>query len=290
MPRYLIIPWLFLCFVGCDQRSDDSAESQEVARAGSSHRRGMPATDQPMQASSKSLRALLDEAETYEDIEREKALAAMAWEAIETDPETAHRAFASLSPASQEKRRLIQHYAMRLAEEDVDQAIAWAISLTNEKETSSALTHIAVALAEADPQRSASLLVEHGQPGHELDIAVVQVVQRWSARSTTDAAEWVSRFPSGDARQASVKVIVERWLPQDATAAFAWMVSMNDAGLRQETARAMEGVILQQPEETRSAWLREASESLQQELEQQREFALKDVAGHMPILISPKLK
>ena len=139
-----------------------------------------------------------------------------------------------------------------------------------------------MALAEADPQRAASLLAEHGQPGHELNVAVVQVVQRWSTRSTAEAAEWVSRFASGDARQAGVKVIAERWLPADAAAAFAWLSRMKDAELRQDTARAMEGVILQQPEETRAAWLQHANETIQNELEQQRENALKDVGDNVP--------
>jgi hypothetical protein len=282
MPRLLIIPSLCLWLVACDKQSEALAETREVTSTSSSSRRGLTATNERMDPSAKSPQDLLAEAETLEPSEREKFLAAIAWDSIETDPQTAHRAFAKLSPASPEKMRLIQHYAMRLAEEDPEQAIEWALSLTNQTETTAALTHIAVALAEADPQRAASLLAEHGQPGHELNVAVVQVVQRWSARSTTEAADWVSRFSSGDARQAGVKVIAERWLPVDAPAAFAWLSGMKDAELRQETARAMEGVILQQPEETRAAWLQHANEIILKELEHQRENALKDVGDNVP--------
>lgn len=282
MPRYLIIPSLCLWLVGCDRQSGSRAETQEVTSTSSSSRRGPTAAGERMEPSTKAPQDLLAEAETLEPAEREKALAAIAWDTIETAPETAHRAFAKLSPASPEKMRLIRHYAMRLAEEDPEQAIGWALSLTNETETSAALTHIAVALAEADPQRAASLLAEHGQPGHELNVAVVQVVQRWSVRSTAEAADWVSRFSSGDARQAGVKVIAERWLPADAPAAFAWLGSMKDASLRQETARAMEGVILQQPESIRAAWRQHANETILKELEQQRENALKDVGDNVP--------
>lgn len=89
-------------------------------------------------------------------------------------------------------------------------------------------------------------------------------------------------FPPNPTREAGVKIIAERWLPADASAAFAWLGGMKNANLRQETARAMEGVILQQSEETRAAWLQHANEAIQKELEQQRENAMNDVGNNVP--------
>jgi hypothetical protein len=43
----------------------------------------------------------------------------------------------------------------------------------------------------------------------------------------------------------------------------------------------MEGVILQQPADTRAAWLQHADAQLQAELEQQREAALKEVRDNI---------
>jgi hypothetical protein len=282
MPRFLIIPSLCLWLVGCDKQSETLAETQEVTTNSSSSRRGLTATDERMDPSAKSPQDLLAEAETLEPTEREKALAAIAWNTIETDSKIAHEAFGKMSPGSLEKIRLIQHYAMRLAEQNIDEAIAWAEALENETEKSAALSHIAIALAETDPQRAAHWLTEADIPGRDFEVAVVQVIQRWAAKSPAEAAAWVSQFPQNPARDAGVKFISERWLPSDAPAAFAWLSSMKNAELRQETARAMEGIILQQSEETRAAWLQHANEAIQKELEQQRENALKDVGNNVP--------
>jgi len=52
--------------------------------------------------------------------------------------------------------------------------------------------------------------------------------------------------------------------------------------MRKETARAMQGVILQQPEEIRSAWLQHADARIRAELEQQRAQAILDVGDNIP--------
>jgi hypothetical protein len=178
MPRFLIIPTLCLSLVACDKQSESLAETKEVTSTSSSSRRGLTAIDGRMDRSTKSTQHPLAETETLGAAEREQALAAIAWNSMETDPENAYRAFAKLSPATPEKMRLIRHYAMRLAEENPEKAIVWALSLENETEISAALTHSAVALAQSHPQRAAELLAEHGQPGHDLNVAVVQVIQR----------------------------------------------------------------------------------------------------------------
>jgi len=230
-----------------------------------------------------ALRTILDAAiKTEPSAAREKALADVAWNALELDPELAVEAFHALPEGSTEKIRLIQHYSMRLAEQNLEESLDWAASLGNEQEIAAAHGHIALAVAETDPRRAADMLSESGKAGRELDVLAVQVVQRWAAQSPSDAAAWTGMFPPGPARDAGNKIIAEQWLPRDARAAFDWLDSMQDEGLRNETARAMEGVILQQPKDIRDEWLKHADAGIRNELEQQRENAIKEVGDNIP--------
>jgi hypothetical protein len=282
--RSLASLWLGLSLASCDKphsadiHKDAAAPEARVARDGHQPR-------ERKQDAPEALRTLLETAIRIKSPEaREKALADIAWNAIEIDPGLAQEAFQRLPTDSLEKTRLIQYYAMRLAEEDTDAALEWADGLGTEREIAAAKGQIALAIAETDPHRAASLLSESGIAGREFDVAVVQVIQRWAAKSASDSAAWVSSFPPGEAREAGIRVIAEQWLPHDASAAFAWLVTLKDTGFRNESARAMEGVILQQPADIRDSWLQHADAGIQSELEQQREQAIKDVGDNIPPL------
>ena len=214
--------------------------------------------------------------------EREMALAEVAWNAIETDPEIAHEAFRHLPADSPERIRLIRHYAMSLAEDDPEAALEWAGARATATESAAAKGQVALAIAEKDPARAATLVAESGLAGRELDVLVVEVVQRWAATSPPEAAAWVAKFQPGPAREAGSKAVAERWLPQDASAAFAWLRNEKDSGHRGEIARAVQGVILQQPKEVRDVWLEKAGPGIRGELEQQREAVMKEVGDNIP--------
>ncbi len=188
---------------------------------------------------------------------REKALAEVVWNAMEIHPETAQEAYLQLSANSPEKLRLMRHYAMRAAAENPDETIEWASGLDTESEISAATSHIALELASKDPVRAANLLSDYGIEGRDFDVAVVQVVQRWSANSPPDAVAWVQNFAAGDVRQASLQAVFERWLVQDSSAAIGWVESTHDATLRDEAVSAISAVLIQQPESTRNRWIEE---------------------------------
>jgi hypothetical protein len=280
MLRLLYVSFFGLSLASCDKPDTSDARHGKETRSASvspTHhtiREEIPDTQKNLQKRSTN-------AVRLDPAEREKELAAITWDAIETNQELAHQAFEKLTPDSPEKIRLIQHYAMLLASQNIDEAIEWARTLESEKEIAAALSQIAVSLAETDPLRAANLLVDSEIPGRDFEVAIVQVIQRWAAQSTTDAADWVVLFPPGAAREAGIKVISELWLPKDAPTAFAWLDKMKDTELRKETARAMEGIILQQPQETRDAWLLHANPQILIELDQQREQALKDVGNNI---------
>jgi hypothetical protein len=270
-----------LLLVSCDKPGSSDVRKDAaapVARGGHAPREQAPGT--PVE-----LRTILEAAVKIESpAAREKALADVAWNALETEPKLACEAFQQLPTGSAEKLRLIQHYAMRLAEQNPDEALAWAATVGSEQEIAAANGQIALVLAETDPRRAANLLSESGLVSRDFDVAVVQVVQRWAARSPPDAAAWVTLFPPGAAREAGIQIIAGQWLPRDAPASFDWLETLQDEGLRKETARAMEGVILQQPQDIRDAWLQHADARIQSELEQQRQPAIKDVGDNLPPL------
>jgi hypothetical protein len=274
-----LLPGLLL--VCCEKpASSDNRDNESSTAAQARRRKAQRELAPDVQA---TLKTLLETALAIESpAERDKALAVLAWSAMETDPELAHEAFHRLPAHSPEKIRLTQHYAMRLAERNPDEALAWADTLGTEQETAAAKSLIAVTIAETDPQRAANLLSESGIAGREFDVTLVQVIQRWAAQSPPDAGGWVSTFPPGAARAAAVRVIAEQWLPRDARAAFDWMDGMKDAELRRETARAMEGIILQQPGEIREAWLEHADATVRKDLEEQLAPAIQDVGDNIP--------
>lgn len=212
---------------------------------------------------------------------REKTIADLAWSALEIDPDLAREAFLRLSDSHPEKIRLAQHFAMRLAEQSPEEALAWADALSSEPEIAAAKGQIAIVLAEVDPQRAANLLSESGIVGHEFDIAVVQVLQRWAAKSAPDAAAWAISFPPGPARTAGISLIASQWAKADAAAAFRWMHGLQDEGVRKEAVLAMEMALLQQSEDVRDAWLQHADSETRSELESQREAAMKEIGDNV---------
>lgn len=282
MARFFLITWPCLLLVCCDKQGSSGAANLETSTRTKSSERSPAAALGIASRHAKPPRDMIAEADDLAPAERDKALAAVAWEAIETDQEIAHEAFGKMSPGSLEKIRLIQHYAMRLAAQNRDEAIAWAQAFENETEKCAALSQIAVALAETDPLGAANLISESGMAGREYDVAVVQVIQSWAAKNPADAAAWVIRFPPGPARKAGIQYIATRWLPADAPGAFSWLAALKDDGVRKEAALGLEEAILQQPQDIRDAWLQHAEPEIGNELEQLREKAIETVGDNIP--------
>jgi hypothetical protein len=264
MKRLLVLIGFGLSLVSCDKpNSSNSNESgSDKSPVGSKYEiRRKPAD------SVAELRTQLDAAQKRKSLsERQKALAEVAWNAIEIEPWIAREAFEKLFTESPERLRLIQHYAMRLAEADPVKAQEWAKTMETERETAVALGQIAIQIAEDDPHSAAKLIADSNLTANELDTVVVQVIQRWVGKSESDAASWVVLFSPGAARGAGIKVIVERWLPRDSVAAFDWLNSIQDPALRKEATAAMRNVISHQSPEIREAWLSNVRDEIRIEI------------------------
>jgi hypothetical protein len=222
--------------------------------------------------------------QSRDDIEKESA--ALAWNAVETDFEHAGEMIRQLPADHPERMRLVLHYAMSLADRDPDEAIKWAASLGSELEIAAANGQIAVAIAESDPRRAASLLSDSAIAGHECDVAIVQVLQRWAAQSPADAAAWTTTFPAGAARKSGLGIIVSEWAKADSVAALTWMHTLRDETVRKEAALAMEMALLQQSPDVRGAWLQSADAKTRADLEAQHEQAMKEIGDNVSSTIS----
>jgi hypothetical protein len=197
-------------------------------------------------------------------LERDKAIAQVAWESISSDPDLALEALQRISSESPEKLLLIQHMAMRMADENIDQALAWAATMESEREAAAARVRIAQVVADRDPARAAHLLSEFGLANREFDVAVVQVLQHWADRSAKDAAAWVVTFPADAFRKEGIHAVISQWTQSDRQAAFEWVSAQTDETLRAEAGDALVRRFLALPAETRSEWLQSADAILRE--------------------------
>ncbi len=253
-----IRPWL--CLGLCLAAACERAEKNE--RAADDNKPASQVTHAQRETSPNSghtLRAALAEAQALTDPQaRDKALAQVAWNALEQDEKIAREAFNRMAPDSPQRIALIQHFAMRMADEDPDAALAWSGTLASQSETAAAQARIALVIAPTDPARAANLLSESGLPSREFDVAIVQVLRHWAGKSPPDAAAWVAVFPEGGFRKAGVETVLSQWTTIDPQAAVSWLSNLSDEGLRTEATEALIKTLRQQNPETREVWLKSA--------------------------------
>jgi hypothetical protein len=255
---------LALAVAACDKPEPGG---RDLGKSTDAPLRARPPRPEPPDPRAAARRALENADRLDPTAGRERALAKVAWDSLELDPDLARDAIDRLAPDGAEKIRLIQHLAMRTAEGNPDEALQWAATLDSEPERAAAYGHIALVISATDPARAANLLSESGIEGRAFDVVVVQVLGRWAAQSPPDAAAWVAMFPPGKSREAGIGSVVSTWVQSDAAAAFSWMGALQDPALREESSKAMAEALLRQPEEIRQKSLETATPELRRELE-----------------------
>ena len=251
--------WLAVLLVSCDEPKKVAQVSEKnltTPRATKSVRasggESLPFRESPDPSSRPTAEMLTPE-------EQNRALSDKAWDVIDTGPDLALETFRQMTVGSEEKNRLLAHFAMRLADRDTNDAIRWANALTTDAEKSLAFGKIALVLSQNDPERAARLLSESGIPGRDFDAAVVQVVQRWATTSPADAATWVTLFSAGEARSAPLAEVVSMWIGQNATKAFAWIPTIPDPTLRREAESGAAHYILNESASSQETLLKSAT-------------------------------
>lgn len=125
--------------------------------------------------------------------ERQSAYENLAWACAGRDREVAVEALEQL-PADEARWRLAAHVASQWAAEQADDAERWADARPNPFERDAALSAVAIAVAEAQPERAATLVARKLPGGPGRDHAVVAVVQRWAQTDRAGAERWVAAF------------------------------------------------------------------------------------------------
>ncbi len=233
---------LSLLLVSCDRQEKSTHAPEDKPALPRVTQSDRPAADPPHRTREPSRSSSKNAADIASPEERNRTLAAEVWDALEIDPKLAREAFSQMTGGSEEKNRLLEHFAMRLAEQNADDAL-----------------EIALVLSEKEPERAAHLLSDSGVAGRALDVAVVQVAQRWAAQSPADAAAWVVLFDAGEARTAGLKEVLSIWMDADPRAAFAWIPGLAEAPLREEAELGAAHAICELPESDQKKLLKSAS-------------------------------
>lgn len=259
--------WLALLLTSCDEPKKVTEVAEKNLTTPRHTKSARSTSGEPLPHSEPPDSAVTPPAESLTPEERNRALAAVVWDTIDTDPDLALKTFQQLTPGSEDRNHLLGHFAMRLAAQDADGAIRWANALTTDEEKPLALGKIALVLSEKEPQRAAQLLSESGIPGRDFDAAAVQVAQRWATTSPADAAAWVALFSPGEARSAGLAEVVSVWLTQNPTEAFAWIPSLPDPLVRQEAELGAAQFIFDEPTSSQEGFLKVATAGTLSQLE-----------------------
>jgi hypothetical protein len=238
LPSACLLP-LALFLAGCDKPEPSGEGATSTVREKPARVERRESRDEEEPDPKVVLRDAFQAANSESDAAaREKALETVAWDGIDVDPELAREAFAALEPGGAAAKRLVGHFAMRLADEDPEAALAWAKDLEQSAEREEAIGRIAVVISAAEPARGATLVAEQLPPGTPRDRVVVQVVQRWSQDAPEEAADWLATFPQGAARSAGMNATIATWMAADAAGFAAWAAGKTDEDLRKEAAAA----------------------------------------------------
>ena len=207
------------------------------------------------QSSIERLHARRDSAKALpEGPERERAVAGVAWNALELDPELSKELLEELPPGSPERVRLIGHLAMRLAEESLGKAVDWAATMEGSSERQEAFARVAVVMANEDPVGASELLFKEVDEGRVRDSSTVQIIQRWSQTDPSSAAEWVKFFPEGRLRIAALRACLDPWVKSAPSTAASWINDLSDADFQADAALVVKPMVSTQPAKVREAF------------------------------------
>ena len=219
-----------LLFSACEKKNESTSQTSAPEESGPGKSTKSTKTDrhagtrsERQTAAKNELREALEAAQSETDpATREKALSQVAWDAIDIDRAIAQQAFAGLTRGSEESRKLIAHFAMRMADDDPEAALEWARNLEDAKERDEALGRVAAVIADKNPGKAATLALEEIPEGPIRAQAVIQVAQRWTQTNPAKTGEWLATLPAGLARRSSVVVLARSWSETDAAGFGAW--------------------------------------------------------------------
>ena len=126
----------------------------------------------------------------------------------------------------------VEGIAYEWAQRDADAAYEWAVSqLDDETVFGRAMTKIAQAMSEKDPQEAAMWAAEFAE-GAARTQALRYATTRWVKEDPEAAARWVESLPESFSRDKTLLNIAYRWGRLEAEAAVTWALDLLDETLR----------------------------------------------------------
>lgn len=115
------------------------------------------------------------------------------------------------------------------AAESTPDALAWAQTLSNEKDKQTALRAVVSRLAATRPEQATEFL--SSQPdSKQRDELAGALAETWARQDPTCASSWVSRLPDGRLRQEAAAGLERSWAPQDPEAAASFVLNSLSPG------------------------------------------------------------
>jgi hypothetical protein len=247
--RNYLLPCLGLILISCDKPTEKLSTSAKESLPPRITKSISSTREDDLPTSPAQLRDTLKKAEEITSTkERDQALCEAVRECLETDPQLAQESLQKLTIGCVERNQLIQEIASHQADQGVNRAIEWIETLSDDHEKSLAYDSIALIVAENEPEKAAQMLSDSGVAGHDFDVAVVQVVQRWASSSPQNAAKWVMLFDNDEVRKAGLRAIASTWSRNNPQEAMTWLADIANPAIHQEASAGMVEAIMNLPE------------------------------------------
>lgn len=172
--------------------------------------------------------------------EMESGVLAIGYELARTAPKDALWLAAAL-PSNESRNGLIDHAISQWAAHEPEAPAEWASQIPPSPLRDQVFARLATSMSETDPIAAADLALEHLAPGPQQNDAIVSIVQRWTQRAPSEAAEWVRQFPEGELQATAIENVLQLWAGQDAPAAGNWLNDLEPSPMRDTALAAYAG-------------------------------------------------
>lgn len=172
--------------------------------------------------------------------EMESSVLAIGHELARSSPKDALWLAAAL-PSNESRNGLIDHAISQWAVQEPEAPADWAAQIPASPLRDQVFARLATSMSETDPIAAADLALEHLAPGPQQNDAIVGVVQRWTQRAPSEAAEWVRQFPEGELQATAIENVLQLWAGQDPSGAGNWLNDLDPSPLRDAALSAYAG-------------------------------------------------
>ena len=263
----IAVPFLLLLVcsqVSCDRQESQVQEGQtapEVTKVKRSGRNSVLSSRSEFESQLKAARQLADPAE------RDKTIAELTRQALESRPDFAKLAMIELSPESPEFQGLLNDCLGQLLLSDPESAIAWSSTIADERMSGIVREHLAGIIPDDQLGTAVNLMLDGGRiagsgfkPGDE------QILQRWAGVDPNAAAAWLSNVPMGASRDEGFLKVSRSLAHADSALAAGWLKAIPSQEMKTKAKEAIVDSLLETPEPIREALLGPPESDLRSEL------------------------